>query len=67
MDGDGLVLALDPDAVDFPEYHILDRAARSLSDEDADTVSFCPTLRAQRAGIHTDANLRSAIARPARS
>ena len=67
MDVDGLVLALDRDAVDFPEYHILDWAARSLSDEDADTVSFCPTDHAQRAGIHTEVNERTVIARPARS
>lgn len=45
IDGNGLLLALDPDAVDLPEYHILDPAARNLSGKDADTVSFCPALQ----------------------
>ena len=45
IDGNGLLLALDPDAVDLPEYHILDPAARSLSGKDADPVIFCPALQ----------------------
>src|SRR5687767_14931006 len=45
IDGDGLVLPLDLDAVDFPEYHILDPAARGLPDQDSHAVGFCPTLQ----------------------
>src|SRR5688572_26059712 len=35
IDGDGLVFPLDLDSVDFPEYHILDPAARGLPDQDS--------------------------------
>src|SRR6185436_1580769 len=47
IDGDGLVFSLDLDPVDFPEYHILDPAARSLADQDSHAIGLCPALQSR--------------------
>ena len=47
VDGDGLVFSFDLDPVDFPEYHILDLAARGLPDQDPHAIGLCPAFQSR--------------------